>query len=117
MIILSRRLNESIIIADRDVPTGEIVVTVIQLLRTEVELAVADSAGIESVAVVVGHGEFKDLGLGTRVTLVDLQSSKARLGFEVPSSVSLFRKEVWKNGGGQGPNYPLPQGGLEPSPN
>ena len=36
-----------------------------------------------------------DIGLGAKVTLVEIRNSKARLGIVAPKDLSVHRKEVW----------------------
>jgi sRNA-binding carbon storage regulator CsrA len=117
MLILSRGVNEAVVLAD------QVIITLIRLLSDRVELTIRATAGGPSAPVEVRRGESTDLGLGARVTLVEVLDAsvcggpKARLGFEAPLTVSVYRKETWDVTGGRGPDWYSPKLGTAPSSN
>jgi sRNA-binding carbon storage regulator CsrA len=113
MVILSRRLNEAVVFGDR------FILTVARLLLEGAELTIQEMTGGPPSLSPIGIGDSIDIGLGVRMTLVEIGigscGMKARLGFDVPANISLYRKEVWDDV--RGPSwYPHGAGG-EPSPN
>jgi sRNA-binding carbon storage regulator CsrA len=121
MLILSRGLNEAVVLADR------VIVTLVRLLSGRAELAIQSSVGGPSALVELGLGESTDLGLSARVSLVEVREAadcnesccggpKARLGFDVPPSVRMSRKELWV-AGSHGPDWYFPKAATAPSPN
>jgi sRNA-binding carbon storage regulator CsrA len=122
MLVLSRRVNEAVVLADR------LIVTVVRLLPESVELILQEATGGPSTFLKLGRQECVDLGLGTRLTLVEVRmitvcagttcgGPKARLGFEAPPTISVVRKEVWDVIGSRGPGWYFPGAVVEPSPN
>ena len=122
MIVLSRRINESVVVADH------IIVTLVRLLPERVELTLRDTVDELSSVVTLELGEFVDVGLGVRLTLAEVRAStdcagpccggpKARLAFEAPMTVSVCRKEVWDMNPARGPGWLFPKYGSTPLPN
>jgi sRNA-binding carbon storage regulator CsrA len=122
MLVLSRGLNEGVVLGDW------VVVTLVRLLPASAALIIGPAAGGPGVLMEVRLGEPLDVGRGARVTLLQvLEASgcgaksyggpKARLGFVVPPTVSVRRKEVWETAGGRGPDGYFPGTGAGPSRN
>ena len=112
MVILTRRLNEAVVFGDR------FILTVARLLLEGAELTIQEMAGGPRSLFPVGIGESIDIGLGVRMTLVEIGTGcglKARLGFDVPANISMYRKEVWEDV--RGPDWYSLGAGGEPSPN
>jgi hypothetical protein len=63
MLVLSRRVNEAVVLADR------VIVTLVRLLPESVELSIQHVTGGLSTLVELGLEEFVDIGLGARLTL------------------------------------------------
>ena len=110
MLVLSRGINEAVVLADR------IIITLVRLLPERVELTMQATVGGPSTLVVVRLREFIDVGLGARLTLAEVREGsacvgvccggpKARLGFETPATVWVSRKEVWDVSGDRGPDW------------
>jgi sRNA-binding carbon storage regulator CsrA len=112
MLILSRHVNESLVIAD------SVVVTVLQVLPEVVQLAVGNIAGTDNIPFSLTVGASQKFEPGARITLVEMKSSKARLGIDAEPGISVYRKEVWDAmGRPTGLPYPLPETGRDPSLN
>jgi sRNA-binding carbon storage regulator CsrA len=122
MLVLTRRVNEAVVLAD------ELIVTLVRLLPERVELTIQAIAGGPSAFVAVELGKFADVGRGVRVSLVDVQAAalcsgtgcsqpKARLGFELPPTAWVSRKEVWEVSGGRGPRWYSAGDRSQPSQN
>ena len=85
MLVLTRRLGESLIIGD------DIKVTVLTIDKKQVKLSVNDSEGItldlqETITI-------KD---GITVKLVKTDKTQVKLGIDAPADVTINREEVYK---------------------
>jgi len=104
MLLLSRKVNESVVIGDR------LVVTVVGITAAAVEVSIQDGDAAPAKVVLTPDG-YCELGLGVRAVVVNVRPpteddpwSRARLGFAAPSDVPFSRKEVWDAiHGGKGP--------------
>ena len=86
MLVLSRRVHESIIVNE------VIVVTVAAIPRAAVELSLATIEGGELSRLHLSKNESAIIGSGVRVTLVEATTEKVRLGIELPPGVSISRR-------------------------
>jgi len=122
MFVLSRGINEAVVLAD------QVIITLVRLLPERVELTMQATEGGPSALVAVELGEFIDVGLGARLTLIEVREGsacvgtccggpKARLGFETPAAVRVSRKEVWEVTGDRDPDWYFPKVDTAPSPN
>jgi sRNA-binding carbon storage regulator CsrA len=122
MLVLTRGVNQSVVLADR------VIVTLVRLLPEAIELTIQPAEGGPCALVAVGLGEFADVGLDARVSLLEVRQAvsceggccgrpKARLGFETPPAVRVSRKEVWDVTGRREPDWYFPKAGTMPLPN
>ncbi|MBC7782302.1 MAG: carbon storage regulator [Burkholderiales bacterium] len=92
MIVLSRAADESVIIGD------DFVVTVLTIDDPRVELLIRFTQ-LQAVAertVTLQQGQELHIGNDISVAVVDVSGDKARLGFEVPQTTAIHRKEVYE---------------------
>src|SRR5262249_54580572 len=99
MLVLSRHVNDAVVLDD------QLIVTVIRLTPSKAELTVSNACVESTYFAKMEIGESIDVGLGTRVTLVDVcvgcGSRKALLSIDAPAEVTSRRHEVL--GGGLAP--------------
>jgi sRNA-binding carbon storage regulator CsrA len=123
MLVVSRRVNEAVVLGDR------VIITLARLLPNGVVLTIQQGTDGPSTLVELGVEECIDIELGVRLTLVDVRMAAvcpkticggltARLGFEGPPTVPIVRKEVWDMIGPHWPNWYFPlRTAAEPSSN
>jgi sRNA-binding carbon storage regulator CsrA len=122
MLVLSRGINEAVVLAD------QVIITLVRLQPERVELTIQATVGEPGALVAVELGEFIDVGLGVRLTLSAVREGsacvgtccggpKARLGFQTPATVRVSRKEVWDVMGDRGPDWYFPNVNTAPLPN
>jgi sRNA-binding carbon storage regulator CsrA len=88
MLVLSRAENEGIVLGRSRL------VTVARIMHNAVGIVVREFDGAERPLLLARH-ESAEVGLGARITLVEIGDIKARLGIEAPKELSVMRKEVW----------------------
>jgi sRNA-binding carbon storage regulator CsrA len=122
MLVLSRGINEAVVLAD------QVIITLVGLMPNSVELTLQATEGGPSALLAVELGEFIDVGLGARLTLVEVREGsacvgtccggpKARLGFETPTAVRVYRKEMSGVTRDPGSDWYFPKFDTTPSPN
>jgi sRNA-binding carbon storage regulator CsrA len=77
MMIVTRKLGESIVI-------GDTAVTVALLAENSVELALARTDGMPVATVTVGQARLTDLVRGVQAVVLSVDRDKVRLGLESP---------------------------------
>ncbi|MBI3409531.1 MAG: hypothetical protein HY040_14415 [Planctomycetes bacterium] len=121
MIVLSRRVNDAVVLADR------VIITVIRILPDKAELSVRTDEAGPITLVAVGIGESTDVGFGASMSLTEVRAEslcsgvgcdvpKARLGFDLPPTVSVCRFESY-DAHGRVPKWHFPKAGAAPSLN
>ncbi len=85
MLVLTRKLGESVIIGD------DIIVTVLTIDKKQVKLSVNDSEG-----VTINLQESISIRDGITVKLVKTDKTQVKLGIEAPKDVTINREEVYK---------------------
>ena len=85
MLVLTRRLGESLIIGD------DIKITVLTIGKNQIKLGVNDSGG-----VTIKLQETTTIKDGIAVKLVKSDKSQVKLGITAPDSVTINREEVYK---------------------
>ncbi len=86
MLVLARRLDESITIGD-DIKT-----TVLIIYKTQIKLGVNDSE-----VVTINLQESISIADGITVKLVKIDKTQTKLGIEAPEDVAIKREVVYKN--------------------
>ena len=89
MLILSRKLGESVMI------DNEVVVTVAVLAREFVELSLSNSEGTVSGIVTIGKKGLTLVAHGVRAVFIQNEGEKVRLGFDGPPGCRIDRSESW----------------------
>lgn len=87
MLVLSRKLNESIIIGD------ETIVTVSFIGSEAIELTVTGRDNSPVKSAVLGVDDWAAINDQVRVILIRLEGERARLGIEYPPDLSVARME------------------------
>lgn len=87
MLVLTRRLGESLIIGD------DIKITVLNIGEDQTKLSVNDSEGM-----ALDLQETTTIKDGITVTLVKIDKAQVKLGIEAPEDVTINREEVQKKG-------------------
>jgi sRNA-binding carbon storage regulator CsrA len=77
MLIVTRKLGESIVI-------GDMAVTVAVLAENSVELSLARTDGMPVATVTVGQARLTDLVRGVQAVVLAVDRDKVRLGLESP---------------------------------
>ncbi len=85
MLVLTRRLDESLIIGD------DIKITVLTIDKTQINLCVNDSQ-----CVIVNLQESISIRDGITVKVVKTDKAQVKLGIEAPAGVTISREEVYK---------------------
>ena len=88
MLVLSRRVNEALVIGDR------FILTLARLSFDLAELALLDMDSGADKSFALRSGEAKDIGQDVTVSLIEIREDRARLGLEAPASLAVHRKEV-----------------------
>ena len=78
MLIVTRKLGESIVI-------GDVAVTVAVLAANSVELSLARTDGMPVATVTVGESRFTDLVRGVQAVVLAVDRDKVRLGLQSPT--------------------------------
>jgi sRNA-binding carbon storage regulator CsrA len=90
MLVLPRRLGESIVISDT------LFLTLVAILPSAVELAVFDSLVRVHSTICVDEGNATSVAPHTRVIFCGVgQTGSIRIGIDTPSGLSILRKELW----------------------
>ena len=85
MLVLTRRLNESLLIGD------DIKITVLNIGKSQIKLGVNDSEG-----VTLDLQETITIKDDITVKLVKTDKTQVKLGIEAPENVTINREEVYK---------------------
>ncbi len=85
MLVLARKLGESIVIGD------DIKITVLDKCINQIKLSVNDSEG-----VILDIQETITIKDGITVKLVKIDTNQVKLGIEAPEDVTVNREEVYK---------------------
>lgn len=87
MLVISRRIQESIIVND------VLVVTVTDISDGTVELSLATIEGGVLRTLFLNREEYAPVCSGVRVCLIECSTKKVRLGIEYPPQITIARHE------------------------
>ena len=90
MLIVTRKLGESVVIADT-------AVTVAVLGSRSVELSLARTDGRPVASVTIGDRRLTDLVRGVQAMVLAVDRDKVRLGFESPAGGQADADEVYRD--------------------
>jgi carbon storage regulator len=85
MLVLTRRLGESIIIGD------DITITVLNISKDQLDLGVNNSESL-----TINLQETVSISDGITVTAVKIDKTQVKLGINAPDDVAINREEVYK---------------------
>src|SRR5688572_15771644 len=97
MLILSREVNESIIIG-RDLAIQVVGLTEDKVKLRALRLLIGSGMTEELLVTELSRDEHIELGDGIRCDIVDIRAPihKVRLGISAPKEMSIHRTEVWR---------------------
>lgn len=94
MLVLSRKIGESVIIED-------VALTLARVGDGYVEVSLAKTTGGKMTVLTLPHHERVAICYNVEVIFVEATGEKARFGFEYPPEVTITRQEFLESGGGQ----------------
>ena len=86
MLVLSRKIGESVIVED--------VRVMVVSIEPTVEVVLQKVAGGEEVRAVLPHDQYVDACYDTQLIHIESRSEKVRLGIEAPEGIRVHREEV-----------------------
>lgn len=92
MLILSREIGQSVIIAD-------VTLTLVSVGERYVEIRLAKISGGKSILFTLLPQQYVDICYNVQVVFVAAKGAKARLGFECPPEVAINRAEFDSSSG------------------